>query len=337
MDDQTALVLALQVVALFSIAGALLLYLVCKIKAGTGNEGPDESLPGAGKPVLVTSCDNAIGLQIAIHLANRGFRVFAGLRAGASTAGYPHHNSSEISSNPSADSVSARVIRSWQKHREATPGIVQGALVALPLDVTREDLLHESVDIIRAHLPAGEDGMWAVLNTSGLSFRGRIDQQDIGHWDAILKTNVVAVLRTARTFQGLLRHAQGRILTLGAAGDAAGDAPGLVAYTAARYAVEGASKALRQEFAPLGIKVITMNPQGLSTDFMFTTPRLMKKEQGSEVSVDISGCLAYQPTILTPAALRILDIAITTSKPKENYLLLKKTPWHRPLEYFNIA
>jgi hypothetical protein len=37
-------------------------------------------------------------------------------------------------------------------------GQCQGALVALPLDVTREDLLHEAVDIIRAHLPAGEDG-----------------------------------------------------------------------------------------------------------------------------------------------------------------------------------
>lgn len=27
-----------------------------------------------------------------------------------------------------------------------------------PLDVTREDVLQESVDIIRTHLPAGEDG-----------------------------------------------------------------------------------------------------------------------------------------------------------------------------------
>lgn len=79
-----------------------------------------------------------------MHLAEKGFRVFAGLKDGAFSGG-------------SEDSVSSRVIRSWQKHRESeTRG--QGALVALPLDVTREDLLHEGVDIIRAHLPAGEDG-----------------------------------------------------------------------------------------------------------------------------------------------------------------------------------
>lgn len=83
-------------------------------------------------------------LQIALHLANRGFRVFAGLKEGAS-------------SGSSDDSASSRVIRAWQKHRESVQG--QGALIALPLDVTREDLLHEAVDIIRAHLPAGEDGM----------------------------------------------------------------------------------------------------------------------------------------------------------------------------------
>lgn len=166
MDEQTALVLALQLVALFSIAGALLLYLLCKIRTNSNPEVGD-SIPGGGKPILVTSCDNAIGLQvcilinslkectavkensfsfkIAIHLANRGFRVFAGLRDGAS-AGL------------SSDSTSSRIIRAWQKHRESLSTPLQGSLIALPLDVTREDLSHEAVDIIRAHLPAGEDG-----------------------------------------------------------------------------------------------------------------------------------------------------------------------------------
>ncbi|KAF2899853.1 hypothetical protein ILUMI_06332, partial [Ignelater luminosus] len=62
MDEQTALVLALQLVALFSIAGALLLYLLCKIRTNSNPEIGD-SIPGGGKPILVTSCDNAIGLQ----------------------------------------------------------------------------------------------------------------------------------------------------------------------------------------------------------------------------------------------------------------------------------
>lgn len=59
------------------------------------------------------------------------------------------------------DSVGARVIRTWQKHRESVEhGLLpQGTIVALPLDVTREDIMHEAVDIVRGHLPAGEDGL----------------------------------------------------------------------------------------------------------------------------------------------------------------------------------
>lgn len=61
MDEQTALVLSLQLIALLSIAGALLSYLLCKIK---GNSGQDSTYPGAGKSVLVTSCGNTLGLQV---------------------------------------------------------------------------------------------------------------------------------------------------------------------------------------------------------------------------------------------------------------------------------
>lgn len=96
------------------------------------------------RPMLI----KRITFQISLHLANRGFRVFAGLKDGAA-------------SGTSEDSIAAKVIRAWQKHRESvqSPGI----LVALPLDVTREDLLHEAVDIIRGHLPAGEDGGYISL------------------------------------------------------------------------------------------------------------------------------------------------------------------------------
>jgi hypothetical protein len=65
--------------------------------------------------------------------------------------------------------VAARILRAKLKEREmmngetatetnATSGASVGTLIALPLDVTREDLLHEAVTLIRRHLPAGEDG-----------------------------------------------------------------------------------------------------------------------------------------------------------------------------------
>lgn len=68
MDEQTALVFGLQLVALFSIAGALLAYLLCKIKAAPGGPAIEgEPTLGGGRAVVVTSADTAIGLQVKDH------------------------------------------------------------------------------------------------------------------------------------------------------------------------------------------------------------------------------------------------------------------------------
>lgn len=115
--------------------------------------------------------------------------------------------------------------------------------------------------------------MWAIVNTSGLAYRGRLDQQDITHWDAMLKTNVVGILRVVRKFQNFLRNAGGRVITLGITENLS---TGLVAYIASRYAVEGASKALRQELTPMGIKVVTINPEGIMPELLFSTPKISK-------------------------------------------------------------
>jgi hypothetical protein len=159
MDDQTALALALQLIALCCIAAALLLYLLCRIRnryaAGSGRDRDDPEVTlniGMGRAVLITSCDTAFGLQCALHLSNLGFRVFAGLKDDTDNG-----------------SVAARILRAKLKEREmmngeaatettAASGGTVGTLITLPLDVTREDLLHEAVVLIRRHLPAGEDG-----------------------------------------------------------------------------------------------------------------------------------------------------------------------------------
>ncbi|KAL1489944.1 hypothetical protein ABEB36_013868 [Hypothenemus hampei] len=314
MDEHTAWMLALQLVALFSIASAILLYLICKISTQHSTSGS----PGAGKPVIITSCDNAIGLQLAIHLANRGFRVFAGLKNGCSGL--------------SSDSVSAKVIRSWLKHRESLPNRTSGNIVPLHLEVTREDLLHESVDIIRAHLPAGEDGIWAVICTNGVAFRGPLVQQDITHWDAIFKTNVIGNLRVARTFQNLLKNCGGRILNV-ATTDNLG--AGLVAYAASRFAVVGASKALAQELAQYGIKVITLSPIGILPELLFSQSKLMENTQDrQEIRVEIEQHLDFQPKVLSESALDTLDIALTARCPKQHYNLEFKYKWPRQ---FNLC
>lgn len=114
-------------------------------------------------------------------------------------------------------------------------------------------------------------GIWAIINTSGLVYRGLLDQQDISHWDAMLKTNVVGFLRVVRKFQNFLRSVGGRIITLGSTENLSS---GLAAYIATRYAVEGASKALGEELSPMGVKIVTFQPEGIIPEILFSVPKI---------------------------------------------------------------
>lgn len=331
MDDQTALALALQLIALCCIAAALLLYLLCRIRnrytSGTGRDRDDPEVTlsiGTGRAVLITSCDTAFGLQCALHLSNLGFRVFAGLK-----------------DDSEKGSVAARILRAKLKEREmmngematettAASGGTVGTLITIPLDVTREDLLHEAVVLIRKHLPAGEDGLWAVLNTACLCCKGRLENQEISHWDAMLKYNVIGTLRTARTFMPLLKNKSGRLINMGASSHSNNPGSGLVAYTAARYAVEGASMALCREMAPHGIHVIILQPNGVASDKVFAPPRIEEPEtQEGHTALEIqhpaNKYLDYNPSVLPPQAMRMLEEALLSKSPKQNYQLLPQS------------
>ena len=136
IDEKTAVVFGFQILAIFSITGALILYLVFKIS--TPKQVPT-TLTGTKPSVLITSTNNRLGQQLAEYLASKNFRVFAG-NSGLVDDNGPKKQSS---SNPF-----------WNQN-----------IIDIPLNVTREDVLHEAVDLIRSHLPAGEDGLWAVINT----------------------------------------------------------------------------------------------------------------------------------------------------------------------------
>jgi len=191
MEVQTALVLTIQLLALFSIAGALLLYLLCKVKATRATSvGPQLG------SILVTSADSALGLQLCTFLAGRGLRVFAGLK------------------DP-IDSLPAKLLKGWVKERESAQEKLPGTIVPMKIDVTREDLLREAAESMGAYMSANERGILAVINNAGSVYKGRIDLQDSAQWENMFKNNVMGCLRIARAFIGLLRPTKGRLIFFG--------------------------------------------------------------------------------------------------------------------------
>ncbi|XP_055546694.1 uncharacterized protein LOC129731018 [Wyeomyia smithii] len=287
MEVQTALVLTIQLIALFSIAGALLLYLLCKVR-GTRDEGN-----GAQKgSILVTCADTALGLQICTYFASKGHRVFAGMK------------------DP-IESLPAKLLRGWMKMRESSETPLSGSVVPLRIDVTREDILREAAEAMGIHLNAGERGILAVINTAGSVYRGRIDSQDSLQWENMFKNNVMGCLRTARAFIGLLRPTRGRLILLGSGNED----EGLTVFTATRNAVQGCADALRRELKPYGVSVVTLDSRGVPAEALFKAPipYTISDEEGVPTQ--------YSAEVLTTSALGVIERALYETRPSETYCL----------------
>lgn len=169
MEERALLAVLLQLIALGSVLSGIVLYLLCKARTHRRASAADDTVftnVGGGRAVLVTSVDNLLGIHLAYHLAIRGFRVFAGLKPSGLEADVEREKPDLSLSTPK------KILESKWKHFEAccekeVQGVCFGSLVVLPLDVTREDLLHDAVGTIRRYLPAGEDGKCIGLLCEG--------------------------------------------------------------------------------------------------------------------------------------------------------------------------
>ncbi|KAL0131441.1 hypothetical protein PUN28_002758 [Cardiocondyla obscurior] len=310
MDVETGAILALQILALCSIVAALLAYLMRQSRNAT-----DEYESRNKRHVLVTSCDTCVGLQIALALYEAGYKVFAGLL------------------DPAGNSPSVKILKAveMKRQKESEPSDAgdgdaqqpdatraRSQIVPLELDPTREDSLRACLDAVRAKLPAGEDGLWAVVHTGGLVLPGVIEKQTSSMWESMLRHNLVAPLRTARVFIPLLRIKRGRIVLLGDSETSYGGmaGTGLVAFSASRKAVEGAAEALKSELHSSGVDVVLLKPPPVNPLVLYASPVLK--------TVDVeSGVTASEGTWTAPLSIHsvqnTLIPAITTSCPQSVY------------------
>ncbi|KAH8343410.1 hypothetical protein KR059_010144 [Drosophila kikkawai] len=319
MEPMTMLVLAFQLLALFSIAGALLIYLICKVREDSAAASAAESQPS--RVVLVTSADTALGLQLCTHLANKGCRVFAGMKE-------------------AHDSLPAKLLCGWMKIREYSEEPIAGTIIPMRLDVTREDVLREATVAMGAHLNADERGIAAVINTSGSVFRGKVESQDVQQWEHMLKTNILGTLRVAKAFVGFLRPTRGRLLYLGGGGGgdsgprSGGD--GLVAFNASRVAVDKCAEELRKELQPYGVSVVALDTCGMTAESLYKAPVAQSKFPGNKMiykiyifiiffaamSATAGAPTQYTADVLSPGALQVIERALWDFAPQQRYPLL---------------
>jgi NAD(P)-dependent dehydrogenase (short-subunit alcohol dehydrogenase family) len=189
--------------------------------------------------VLITGCSSGLGRATAIHLANKGWTVYATARRVTDLA-------------------------------ETTAAGCR----ALALDVTDEASMVAAVQAIEA-----EHGAIGVLiNNAGYSQSGAIEAVPMARVRAQFETNVFGLLRLTQLVLPKMRAQRwGRIVNLSSMGGKL-VFPGGGYYHATKYAVEALSDALRFEVRGFGIEVVIVEPGLIKSGFAEAATSSMKLE-----------------------------------------------------------
>jgi NAD(P)-dependent dehydrogenase (short-subunit alcohol dehydrogenase family) len=135
--------------------------------------------------------------------------------------------------------------------------------LALTLDVTSEDAIRKAV--ADAHARFG--GIDVLVNNAGYGYFSAIEEGEDEEIRRQFETNVFGLISLTRhVLPGMRERRSGHIVNVSSVG-------GLLAfpatgyYHATKWAVEGFSESLSKEVAPLGIKVIIVEPGRFRTDW----------------------------------------------------------------------
>ncbi|MFD8033623.1 SDR family NAD(P)-dependent oxidoreductase [Streptomyces sp. NPDC059717] len=129
------------------------------------------------------------------------------------------------------------------------------------LDVTAAQQVHEAVSAAEERF----GGIDVLVNNAGRGWYGSVEGTPDSDVRASFELNFFSVTQTLRAvLPGMRKRGNGWIINMSSVAGLR-SVPGFGYYSAAKYAIEGLSDALRHEVAPFGIKVLAVEPGAFRT------------------------------------------------------------------------
>lgn len=181
------------------------------------------------KTILITGCSSGIGAALALEFQRRGQRVIATAR-----------------------------------RLESLSELTAAGIRTLALDVNDSTSIAALAAELQANEPTGLD---LLINNAGYGQFGAVIDLEAEDLRRQFETNVIAPVMLSRALLPLLRKKPGACIAN------IGSISGLVttpfagAYCASKAALHALSDALRMELAPLGLRVVTIQPGGIASRF----------------------------------------------------------------------
>jgi len=245
---------------------------------------------------LVTGASSGFGLLAAVELARRGLRVFGSMRDPA--------RADRLRTALDEASLPAEIIR---------------------LDVTRPEHIEEAVSSIE-EIAGGVD---VLVNNAGYGLGGAVEDITLDELREQFETNFFGLVAlTKRVLPGMRERRRGRIINVSSiAGRIA--FPGVAAYSASKFAVEGFSESLRHELLPFDVYVALVEPGTFRTDIFDRNRRVAARsadpsspwaEVTRKISAVVDGRVERSTADPRDVARVIAEIA-TAARPRLRHLV----------------
>lgn len=243
--------------------------------------------------VLITGCSSGIGRATAERFAERGWTVFASMRSPA---------------RPEGDSLRAEAsARGFRLH---VPELDVGDPASI--DAAVADLLRRT-----------EGRLDVLVHNAGVLLSGPLEETTTEQLRDQLDTQVVGVHRLTRAVLPAMRkRGAGRIVFVtSAVGRVA--LPGLGAYAAGKWALEGMAEAWRYELEPFGIGVAIVEPGPIATSLHRNERRAASGPRADSPYAALMEAYERRVRIVRRASVervvRTIEAAATATRPKERW------------------
>ncbi len=256
----------------------------------------------AAPVVLVTGAGSGMGMETALHLAERGCRVYGSIR-----------NEDE---------------REALQEAAKSRGV---SLEILSFDVTQAEQVREAI----AGMLAASGRIDSLVQFVGIGLRGFFEDLEIQEIERVFQINLFGLMRVTQEVLPHMRQARsGRIVLTSSVGGRMGSMS-IGGYAASKFAIEGWAECLRQELAGFGISVSLLEP-GLIRTPHFGIHRNRARRAGDPNSPYYAWFCRHEEIVdrlLARNAFTTADVARTVERilgaphPRLRYVVGSKAKW----------
>ncbi|XVS62230.1 SDR family oxidoreductase [Actinosynnema sp. CA-299493] len=241
----------------------------------------------------MTGASTGMGASAARELARRGFHVLAGVRR-----------------DRDADAIRSTGVE------------------PIILDITES----EQVEALAARVAGDPRALHALVNNAGIQVNAPVEALPMAQWRWVFEVNLFGHVALTQALLPALLRSKGRVINISSVGGKVAMAT-YGAYAGAKFALEAVSDSLRREVAPLGVRVVVIEPGGIRTEMatrgIATANDLaarMTPEQHERYGslVQATNALMASGTasgLTADAAARVIAKAVTIRRPRTRYTI----------------